>query len=99
MLQFKIFLEHLQYRYKVGDSGLSMFRIVNPLSWFDATSAYVEPSICTVSIWNGSVRCGYCTGSAIGDQVNITLITDGSDIANITGTILGDASFTNLVVQ
>ena len=29
-----------------------------------------------------------------GDQVNITLITDGSDITNITGTILGDQSFT-----
>ena len=42
-----------------------MFRIVNPLSVFDATSAYVEPSICTVSIWNGSVRYGYCAGSAM----------------------------------
>ena len=30
----------------------------------------------------------------LGDQVNITLITDGSDIVNVTGTILGDASFT-----
>ena len=36
-----------------------------------------------------------------GDQVNITLITDGSDIANITGTILGDAALQiiHLVVQ
>ena len=25
-----------------------------------------------------------------GDQVNITLITDGSDITNATGSILGD---------
>ena len=29
-----------------------------------------------------------------GDNVTITLVTDGSDITNITGTILGDASFT-----
>ena len=30
-----------------------------------------------------------------GDQVNITIVTDGSDIKNITGSILGDESFTN----
>ena len=30
-----------------------------------------------------------------GDQVNITIVTDGSDITNITGNILGDESFTN----
>ena len=29
-----------------------------------------------------------------GDQVNITIVTDGSDIANATGYILGDDSFT-----
>ena len=56
-----------------------MFRIVNPLSLFDATSAYVEPSICTVSIWNGSVRCGYCAGSAIGDSGVIKRVDDSSD--------------------
>ena len=56
-----------------------MFRIVNPPSWFDATSAYVEPSICTVSIWNGSVRCGYCTGSAIGDSGVIRTSDDSLD--------------------
>ena len=64
---------------RLGDSGLSMFRIVNPPSWFDATSAYVEPSICTVSIWNGSVRCGYCTGSAIGDSGVIRRSDDSLD--------------------
>ena len=30
-----------------------------------------------------------------GDQVNITIVTDGSDIKTITGSILGDESFTN----
>ena len=29
-----------------------------------------------------------------GDNITITLVTDGSDITDITGTILGDASFT-----
>ena len=29
-----------------------------------------------------------------GDQVNITIVTDGSDVGNITGTILGDDNFT-----
>ena len=30
-----------------------------------------------------------------GDQVNITIVTDGSDITSITGPILGDESFAN----
>ena len=28
-----------------------------------------------------------------GDEINITLVTDGSDVGNVTGDILGDNSF------
>ena len=64
---------------QIDTRSYALVRIVNPPSLFDATSAYVEPSICTVSIWNGSVRYGYCAGSAIGDSGVIRRSDDSLD--------------------
>ena len=52
---------------------------------------YTQLNITALTVSSDNSNSSY---ARVGDQVNITLITDGSDIVNVTGTILGDASFT-----
>ena len=52
---------------------------------------YTQLNITALTVSSDNSNSSYARA---GDQVNITLITDGSDIASITGAILGDASFT-----
>ena len=61
--------------------------------------SYVEPSICTVSIWNGSVRCGYCAGSANRSDLESDITGANVFVDTIPPTIalIGDADYTVLV--
>ena len=68
-----------------GNPGASINRIVTVVDHepINVTSLTVNSS--------NSVNNSYAKA---GDNVTITLVTDGSDITNITGTILGDTIFT-----
>ena len=68
-----------------GNPGTSINRTVTVVDYepINVTSLTVSS--------NNSENTGYVKA---GDNITITLVTDGSDITNITGTILGDASFT-----
>ena len=68
-----------------GNPGTSINRIVTVVDHEPITVTSL-----TVSS-NNSENIGYVKA---GDNITITLVTDGSDITNIAGTILGDASFT-----
>ena len=67
-----------------GNPGASINRTVTVIDYdpINVTSLTVNSS--------NSVNNSYAKA---GDNVAIMLVTDGSDITNITGTILGDASF------
>ena len=68
-----------------GNPGASATRIVTVVDYdpLNVVSLTVNSS--------NSINSSYAKA---GDNVTITLVTDGSDITNITGAILGDASFT-----
>ena len=73
------------YADAAGNPGASINRTVTVVDYdpINVTSLTVNS--------NNSVNNSYAKA---GDNVTIMLVTDGSDITNITGTILGDASFT-----
>ena len=68
-----------------GNPGASATRIVTVVD-----RVPINVTSLTVSS-NNPENSGYVKA---GDNITITLVTDGSDITDITGTILGDASFT-----
>ena len=67
-----------------GNPGASITRNVTVID-------YSQLGITSLSVSSSNSNSSYAKA---GDQVNITIVTDGSDIANATGYILGDDSFT-----
>ena len=68
-----------------GNPGANATRIVTVVD-------YAPLNVTSLTVGsNNSINNGYVKA---GDEITIALVTDGSDITNITGAILGDASFT-----
>ena len=68
-----------------GNPGASINRTVTVVDYNPLTITSL-----TVSSDNNSVNSSYAKA---GDEINITLVTDGSDVGNVTGDILGDDGF------